>query len=232
MAMDIIDRLQAAVKASGINRKTIASRVGMSVSQLSRFLRHLVKKPNIHVVEAILDVIGRSMESLFASDREIDVRQALRALTEYVDRHETKRPALTLVAARKRPRPRTAQPFLAAATPNAVLVEEGRKLLRTRIPPKLWHRNAQYAAHVVGDSMIDAGINDGDTVFFRENTSNRPPRGKIIVCRVNTSVYVKRLEIEGDERRLVSENTSYPPLIIQPGDEVELYGIVVLPSSL
>ena len=230
MAMDIIDRLNEAVKSSGINRKTIARRVDMSEGQLSRFLRHLVKKPNIHVVEAILDAIGRSMESLFASDREIDVRQALRALTEYVDRNETKRPATTRVAPKRR-RPRTAQPFLAAATPNAVLVDEGRKLRRTRIPNELWHRNAQYAARVVGDSMIDAGINDGDTVFFRENTSNRAPRGKIIVCRVNTSVYVKRLEIEGDERRLVSENTAYPPLIIQPGDEVELYGIVVLPSS-
>lgn len=230
MAMDIIDRLNEAVKSSGINRKTIARRVDMSEGQLSRFLRHLVKKPNIHVVEAILDVIGRSMESLFASDREVDVRQALRSLTEYVDRHETKRTIRGV--APKRPRARTAQPFLAAATPNAVLVEEGRKLVRTRIPKELWRRNARYAARVVGDSMIDAGIDDGDTVFFRENTTNRPPRGKIIVCRLNTSVYVKRLEIEGDERRLVSENAAYPPLIIQPGDEVELYGIVVLPAPL
>ena len=229
MAMDIIDRLHEAVKSSGINRKTIARRVGMSEGQLSRFLRHLVKKPSIHVVEAILDAIGRSMESLFASDREIDVRQALRALTEYVDRHETKRPPSRSVAP-KRPRTRTAQPFLAAATPNAVLVEEGRKLLRTRIPNELWRRNARFAARVVGNSMIDAGIDDGDTVFFRENTTNRPPRGKIIVCRVNTSVYVKRLEIEEGERRLASENAAYPPLIIQPDDEVELYGIIVLPS--
>lgn len=231
MAMDIIDRLHEAVKSSGINRKTIALRVDMSEGQLSRFLRHLVKKPSIHVVEAILDAIGRSMESLFTSDREVDVRQALRALTEYVDRHETKRPATTRAIAPKRPRPRTAQPFLAGATPNAMLVEEGRKLLRTRIPNELWRRNARYAARVVGDSMIDAGIDDGDTVFFRENTTNRPPRGQVIVCRVNTSVYVKRLEIEEGERRLASANPAYPPLVLQPGDEVELYGIVVLPAS-
>ncbi|MDP9194676.1 MAG: helix-turn-helix domain-containing protein [Acidobacteriota bacterium] len=228
MAMDIIDRLHEAVKSSGINRKTIARRVGMSESQLSRFLRHLVKKPSIHDVEAILEAIGRSMESLFASDREIDVRQALRALTEYVDRHETKKPPAARSVAPKRPRTRTAQPFLAAA--NGVLVEEGRKLLRTRIPNDLWRRNARFAARVVGDSMIDAGIDDGDTVFFRENTTNRPPRGKIIVCRVNTSVYVKRLEIEDGERRLASENVVYSPLVLQPDDEVELYGIVVLPA--
>jgi SOS-response transcriptional repressor LexA len=230
--MDIIDRLHEAVKASGINRKTIARRAKLSESQLSRLLRHQQKRPNIHDIEAILDVIGRSMESLFVPDRAIDARQALRALTEYVDRHEAPRVTSPREASPKRARRRTARPFLAAATPNAVLLEEGRKLPRTRIPDELWRRNAQYAARVVGDSMVGAGIEDGDTVFFRTHTGSKPPRGQIIVCRVNnTSVYVKQLEIDDDERRLVSANDAYQPIVLQPDDEVELYGIVVLPLN-
>jgi SOS-response transcriptional repressor LexA len=203
--MDLIDRLREAVDASGINRKTIARRANMSASKLSRLLRHQTQA-SIYDVETILEIIGRTMPSLFAADREIDVRDALRALTEYVDHNEAVRRSTLRHAAPKRPRSRTARPFLAAATPNAVLIDDGRPLPRKRIPDELWNRMARYAARVVGDSMIDAGIQDGDTVYFREHSSsNRPPRGKIIVCRVNTSVYVKRLDIDGEEKCLLSE---------------------------
>lgn len=226
MAMDLIDRLRIAVKASGINRKTIAQRANMNLSTLSRLLRHEQKRPSIHDIEVILDVIGRSIESLYSTERDIDPKEALRVLNEFVEKHEgisaTKRPR----SATKR-RPRTVQPFSAAATPNATLLDDGRPLPRKRIPDDLWEQGARFAAQVVGDSMIDAGIENGVTVFFRTHPSPRPPRGKIIVCRVNTSVYVKRLQVDGDEWRLLSENEAYGPLVIEPNDEVQLYGVVV-----
>jgi len=75
--------------------------------------------------------------------------------------------------------------------------------------------------------MIGVGIDDGDIVFFREPTSTKPPLGELVIIRVNTGVYLKRLKVVRREKRLESENPEYRPLVIQPEDDVELFGIVV-----
>ena len=42
--------------------------------------------------------------------------------------------------------------------------------------------------------------------------------------------YLERLQRTGDRIRLVSDNERYAPIVVQPDDELELYGVVVLPS--
>jgi SOS-response transcriptional repressor LexA len=52
-----------------------------------------------------------------------------------------------------------------------------------------------------------------------------------VIVRVNDAVYLKRYDEARGEKRLVSDNEAYRPIVIQPGDDVELYGIVIRTTS-
>jgi transcriptional regulator with XRE-family HTH domain len=163
--MDVIERLNGAVKASGKARKTIAFDAGMSPSKFSRLLRGKINA-RVADVEAVLAAMGLTMQSLYPDEAVVDIRLALRTVTEYVDKHES----ATRGVRQKRPPSRNVRPFPVAATPNVVLFDEAKRG-RRQIPPELWEAGARHAATVVGDSMIDAGINDGDIVYFRRPSS-------------------------------------------------------------
>lgn len=222
---DVIHRLNAAVRASGKPRKTIAYDAGLSASKLSRLLAGELHA-RIADVEAVLAAIGLTMQSLYPGEAKADVRQALRTLAEYVDAHEA--PARARPA--RRPPSRTARPFPVLATPNVVLFDNA-KGTGVRIPGEAWRHGARHVARVAGDSMTGAGIEDGDLVFFKRARSKTPPRGAIVIIRVNESVYLKRYEEARGEKRLVSDNEAYRPIVLQPHDDVELYGIVVRNTS-
>ena len=225
--MDVTERLHAAVKASGVPKKKIAHDAGMSPSRLSRLLNGRLKRPSIADVEAVLAAIGKRMEDLYAGTPTMDVRQALRALTEFVDQHEAARQPMP---ARVRATPRTSRTvtaYPAAATPNAVIFDA--EMSRKKVPPALWARGARGAARVIGDSMIDAGIHDGDVVYFAPAADRRAARGKIVVIRVNASVYVKYYEDVNGQKVLLSANSRYPPMTMTRADDVKLHGIVLLP---
>lgn len=219
--MDVIDRLNAVVEASGKAQKTIAHDAGLSASTLSRLLGRQMR-PRVDDVEAVLRALGLTMQALYAEETKVDVRVALRTLTEYVEAYE--RPARS--SKPKRAAQRLVRPFPVAATPNVVLFDESKRG-RRRIPDELWAKGARHAAQVIGDSMTGAGIEDGDVVFFRRPASQRPPRGALVIIRVNDGVYLKRYEEAGGEKRLISDNEAYRPIVLQPDDEIELYGIAV-----
>ena len=79
-----------------------------------------------------------------------------------------------------------------------------------------------FALRIQGESMINAGILDGDIVIV-----NRTPvaeNGEIVVAMVDDSATVKRFYKENGHFRLQPENDSYEPIIV---DEVVLLGKVV-----
>ncbi len=69
-----------------------------------------------------------------------------------------------------------------------------------------------FALEVSGDSMIDAGIFDGDTVFVRRTPEAK--RGDIVVARVNGTGTLKRYFPEKDAIRLQPENKKYGPIVV------------------
>lgn len=83
-----------------------------------------------------------------------------------------------------------------------------------------------FALQVHGDSMINAGILDGDYVLVQQQATARD--GDIIVVRVDDEVTVKRFFREGPRRiRLVAENPTMPPLVYTDAARVEIIGKVV-----
>ena len=78
-----------------------------------------------------------------------------------------------------------------------------------------------FALRVKGDSMINAGILDGDKVVVRpQPTAND---GQIVVARIGDEATVKRLSRRNGQIWLLPENPDYDPI---DGTEAELVGIV------
>ena len=82
-----------------------------------------------------------------------------------------------------------------------------------------------YALEVEGDSMIDAGIHDGDTVVIQR--ADTAENGSIVVALVEGSeVTLKRLRRKGGSIALEPANTSYETRIFGP-DQVQVQGRLV-----
>ncbi|MBE6946696.1 MAG: transcriptional repressor LexA [Ruminococcaceae bacterium] len=78
-----------------------------------------------------------------------------------------------------------------------------------------------FALRVRGDSMIGAGILDGDKVVVRPQQTAMD--GQIVVARIGDEATVKRLRRRNGEVWLMPENDNYEPI---DGREAELIGLV------
>lgn len=83
-------------------------------------------------------------------------------------------------------------------------------------------KNSKFAAlTVVGDSMINAGINDGDTVIIRMGSTARS--GDIVAAIIGDEATVKRLELSSGRVTLHPENPAYEDI---DGAECHIIGRV------
>ncbi len=83
-----------------------------------------------------------------------------------------------------------------------------------------------FALQVSGESMIEAGILDGDFVLVHKQATAR--NGDIVVARVGDEVTVKRFFRDSGQRiRLAPENRKMKAMVFQPPAEVKLLGKVV-----
>ena len=78
-----------------------------------------------------------------------------------------------------------------------------------------------FALRVRGDSMINAGILDGDKVVVRPQPTAH--EGQIVVARIGDEATVKRLSFQNGGVGLLPENPAYEPI---DGTEAELIGLV------
>ncbi|HIY33498.1 MAG TPA: transcriptional repressor LexA [Candidatus Eubacterium faecigallinarum] len=78
-----------------------------------------------------------------------------------------------------------------------------------------------FALHVKGDSMINAGIFDGDIVVVEQTPVAE--NGDIVVALINDEATVKRFYKENGQFRLQPENDKYEPIIV---DECAVLGKV------
>ena len=85
-------------------------------------------------------------------------------------------------------------------------------------------RGRHYVLKVVGDSMIDEGVHDGDFVVVQEQRDARP--GQMVVALLSDEVTLKRYFPEGETVRLQPANPRMEPIHV-PADQLRLQGIVV-----
>lgn len=87
------------------------------------------------------------------------------------------------------------------------------------------HKESTFFAKVKGNSMINAGIYDGDLLVI--DKSLEPQNNKIAVCQIDGEFTVKRIKIEKDIVWLIAENEEYEPIKVTPENELMIWGIVI-----
>ena len=93
------------------------------------------------------------------------------------------------------------------------------------VPPEMLTSGEHYALEVKGDSMIEAGISDGDTVIIRNVSTANP--GEIVVALVDEEeATLKRFRRKGASIALEAANPAYETRIFGP-DRVKVQGKLV-----
>ncbi len=90
------------------------------------------------------------------------------------------------------------------------------------------HPEATFYGRVDGDSMRDAGIDDGDIAVI--DRSLEAADGDIIVAYVNEEFTIKRLDLKHKQEgyiELLPANKRYKPIRIDEGTDFEVWGVVV-----
>lgn len=98
-----------------------------------------------------------------------------------------------------------------------------------RLLPKNW--DELYAVRVLGTSMIDALVNDGDVVVLYKTTEIRNGDMVAVWLPLREEMTLKHIYREGDMARLQPANRDYKALTV-PGNQVDIQGKVILIQRL
>lgn len=111
---------------------------------------------------------------------------------------------------------------IAAGTPIEAIRHDGDNV---SVPQDMMGLGEHYALIVDGDSMVEAGINDGDTVIIKR--CNNAENGAIIVALVDgEDVTLKTLRRSGNKVILEPQNSSHEPQVLDP-ERVQIQGRLV-----
>ena len=111
---------------------------------------------------------------------------------------------------------------IAAGTPVEAIQNE---VSRIPLPANIEKNGEFFGLKVQGDSMIEAGINDGDTVIVKK--ADTADNGKIVVALIDDhEAMLKRIRKKGKTIALESANRNYETKIFGP-DRVKVQGILV-----
>ena len=111
---------------------------------------------------------------------------------------------------------------IAAGTPIEAIQNE---VSRIPLPANIEKNGDYFGLKVQGDSMIEAGINDGDTVVVKR--TDVADNGKIVVALIDDhEAMLKRIRRKGKTVALESANRNYETKIFGP-DRVKIQGVLV-----
>jgi SOS-response transcriptional repressor LexA len=212
------ERLRAAIDASGRTQNAIAASAGVSPETLSRVLSGVHAQPAFETVVRIAHAVGENVGTLLdepAFFLDGEQRAEVRRVVNYLNSAIRMSPAIDVQSAAN------------AALKRAV-----------DVPRPYQVQGARLVFQAIGNSMVDAGIVDGDLLFVVPTRALREAAKQIIVCRVADVTLVKQLELRAGRIRLISRNERYAPIEVDEEADLQLVGIVigrlgsVLPSGV
>ncbi len=86
------------------------------------------------------------------------------------------------------------------------------------------HPSDSFLVKVEGDSMINAGIYDGDILVV--DRAVEADNNKVVVANLDGELTVKRLSIKGTSVLLMPDNPKYDPIEIRPLSDFRIMGVV------
>ena len=111
---------------------------------------------------------------------------------------------------------------IAAGLPIDAIYNENEKL---NVPNYLMGNGNYFALNIIGDSMIDIGINEGDIAIIKQK--NDAKDGDLVVALINdTETTLKRFKKNGKEVVLEAENKNYKSQVYKSGSNIKIQGIL------
>ena len=244
--MDEVDRLIEAIARSGIKRSWLAAEAGIPKSTLSRIESGEKRIVDVRLFNRLVRALGENPSAFLGTPESPFLTWDLRKIHEAIEllydkfvrpeavRAEPNAQFLAGNVSRRRGITVSADPkritkrYRAAATPDRETFHDDDDTPEREIPAHYAGLGAKHVFKAEGDSMIEIGITDRDILFVRPEVDPRVADGKVVVCRVAGSEYVKILRIKRDRIHLVSANARYKPRVVdEEADNFELIGIVV-----
>lgn len=244
--MDEVDRLIEAIARSGVKRSWLAAEAGIGKSTLSRIENGEKGIVDVRLFNRLVRALGQQPstflgepESPFLTWDLQKIREAVVLLydkfvrpdpvraepnAQFLAGNVSRRRGITVPADPKR----VAKRYRAAATPDRETFHDDDDAPEREIPAHYAGLGAKHVFKADGDSMIGIGITNRDILFVRPEIDPRAANGKVVVCRVAGSEYVKILRINRGRIQLVSANERYKPRVVdEEVDNFELIGVVV-----
>jgi len=111
---------------------------------------------------------------------------------------------------------------IAAGLPIDAIYNENEKL---NVPNYLMGNGNYFALNIIGDSMIDIGINEGDIAIIKQK--NDAKDGDLVVALIDeTETTLKRFRKNGKEVVLEAENKNYKSQVYKSGSNIKIQGIL------
>lgn len=191
------NRLHALMDEQGLSYEALGEKLGMNPQTLNRYVLGQ-REPKAGTAAIIALMLG--VDLLWLQGYDIPKRSIVMPEGAIRIRHECALPILGAI--------RAGVPVLAT--------EEIEGYAAADVPDPERH----FYLRVDGDSMINAGIREGDLVLIRQQDT--ADNGQIVVCMVNEEdATIKRFRRQGDMVILQPENPAYEPRII-PAREFDM----------
>jgi repressor LexA len=114
-------------------------------------------------------------------------------------------------------------PLLGSVAAGSPILAVENQLGKVQVAPGLFQPRADYLLQVRGNSMMNAGILDGDLLAVHK--TNEARSGQIVVARIDDDVTVKRLKRSRGRIELIAENPDYAPIVVE--GELTIEGLAV-----
>lgn len=241
--MDIALRLRDLLDQRRLSQSALAERAGLPPETVNRIVNGVTKNPGVYTLLKMAVALDVTLGWLvgekgfeFSADKRGELRRAITFLDELLkatepDAPELQSPNVSAVALGRRAPLRS--PQRGKVTPVSAShwresFGDRREEREVLIPQQFSDAGATLVFRAEGESMVGEHIDHGDLLYVREEPDPRHARAKIVVCVVNGSPYVKRLEFAARKIRLVSANERFPPMVFdEESVDWSLVGIVI-----
>jgi transcriptional regulator with XRE-family HTH domain len=216
----LAERLDAAIKASGKTADQIAQAAGVSRDTVSRIRTGAEDNPTLQVLMGIAREANTSVGALLGESIDISAEdeQELLRFRDWIDGK------LTTIDARQEP--------------NAVIVSQPSAVPASKVADRPrqpgfasnhpFGENVQLILRAVGDSMVGEGILPDDTLYAIAARDTASAVGRLVACRLDEAVFVKRLVTEHRRLFLRSAHPRYRAIRIDPkASSFQILGVVV-----
>lgn len=216
-------RIREIRMSNGLNQAKFAKELGFSRSFLSE-VESGKKVPGAEFLLSLKRLSGESIDYLLSGEGDQPVSNRDSSADEIANRDSATvgmRPFDATVMQQSGKVPLFLVPAPAgSATPGDDHVEQMVEATELCVP------RAQniFACRIAGDSMVGAGIENGDLVVVERREDAQS--SDIVVCTVDAELTIKRLEVVGERTYLYPANERYRPIEIVEGMSVVVWGIV------